>query len=558
MPQRSWHLLPIAPPEHFKALGNLPPLVAQVLYHRGIRSLEQHQRLARSGDQPLLDPLLMPGMDRAAERIRKAIAGGETIGIVGDFDADGITASAVLYQSLTDLGGRVATYIPHRVEEGHGLSATGVERLTAAGASLILTADCGITSVKEVAQAGEAGVDVLIVDHHTPPPLLPTAYTILNPRLPDSTYPFTGLASVGVAFKLAQALYQASGKPWDRSLLELVALGTVADQAPLTEENHALVKQGIAALNRTHRPGLLALMETARLERGKVDAEAIGFLLGPRLNAAGRLDHAGPSFELLTTPVAEEAQRLAQTLESRNVERQDLCEALLRDALPKAEKQKDEQVLIIGGPDYHPGVVGLVASKLVERYYRPAVVMQEGASHSRASARSIPEFNIIQAFTECRDLFSVFGGHPQAAGFSIPSSRLPELTRRLRALASSRLAGKDLQPFIAIDAEVPLTRLTGATLPHLMALAPFGQGNAPPTFLSRRVQVLEQRGVGSDNQHALFKLKAGPAVWEAIAFRQGRVLSQVNGSADIVYTFSLGRWGGDSALKLNILDLEPA
>ncbi|MBM3135306.1 MAG: single-stranded-DNA-specific exonuclease RecJ [Chloroflexi bacterium] len=559
--RKRWQVLPPAPAEHLQHFGDLPPLVVQLLYNRGLsEASEVAAFLAAPGEEPLGDPLDMRDMRQAVQRIQQAIASGERIVVYGDFDVDGITSAALLVQTLEALGARASPYIPRRLEEGYGLNLGALDRLAAEDVRLVITVDNGISALAEVEHAHTLGIDVIVTDHHHVPPQLPRAVAILNPKRPDCPYPFKELAGVGVAFKLAQALSELRIANCEfrnpKSEMDLVALGTVVDMAPLIGENRALARRGLAMLNQTQRPGLLAMIARAGLRLGQIDSSALSFALGPRLNAAGRIDDAIASYRLLVTDSADEAATLADDLEAKNQERQRLTAEVLERARSQACELGDVRLLLVAGEGYAAGVVGLVAGRLVDEFYRPALVVEWGEERSRGSARSIPEFNIVAALTECQDLLVRFGGHAMAAGFTIETPRLAALQGRLLAIADRELRGLDLTPTLFVDAELPLAQASWATYNWVGRLAPFGYANPTPTFLSRRVHVREARVVG--NNHLRLKLADGPVVWDAIGFRLGDWAEPVakHPSIDVVYTLETSQWGAEEPiLQLNVKDL---
>ena len=513
-----------------------------------------------AGDRRLCgDPFLLPDMHQAVARIYQALLSGESIAIYGDFDADGITATALLVQGLSMLKGTAIPYIPHRLTEGHGLKTAALEKLHQEGASLVITVDCGITGFAEVKKARRMGLDIVITDHHTPPDELPPALALVNPKLPNSNYPFLELAGVGVAFKLLQALFQGLGneKQLDE-LTDLVALGTVADMMPLLGENRYLVKQGLELINASPRLGLREILARSGLPIGSVASENISWAIAPRLNTASRLDHALPSYELLMTDSPERAQQLATWLEQKNTERQRITTRATAKAREQVLAEGISPLLMVGDMDYPAGIAGLVASRLAEEFYRPAIVVRTGKLTSSGSCRSIPDFNIILALNQCSSLFSQFGGHAQAAGFILPTRNLPRLHQSLLEMATSQLAGVDLRPKLDIDAEVILPDLTGNTFQAMQQLAPFGQGNPAPAFLSRRVEVVDCRTMGSNGEHLRLKLKQGGTVWDGVGFGLGNYLTEASSPLDIVYNLEVDRWGGEERLRLNILDFAPA
>ena len=555
-PRRIWQALPRAKGEQLRALGDLPPLVAQVLYNRGVRSPAEVQVFLEPERTPQRDPFLLPNAEPAVERIVKAIQDGETIALFGDFDADGITSSALLTQGLCALGARLLPYIPDRVSEGHGLNLPAVHLLRQQGARLIVTADCGISSAAEVAAAADLGIDTVITDHHIPPERLPDAVAVVDPKLKGASTAYADLAAVGVAFKLVEAMFSRMGRSVDGSLLEYVALGTVADLAPMRGENRHLVSRGLAHLNRTTRPGIQALLKASGLAPGQVDTEAISYALGPRINAPGRIDHATPSYQLLVAGSTAEAEPLAAELNARNAERQRLG----REVMSAVDEQLERPlpfILIVGDPSFPPGVVGLAAGKLAEQHHRPAIVCQVGTEETRGSCRSIPEFNIIDALRQCDGLLSRYGGHAQAAGFTMATRDFPELRERLTAIAFAALAGQDLTPRIIIDAEVRLVGLNGEVITALRGLAPHGPGNPLPTFLSRGVRVVDVRPMGDQGQHTRLKFRDGGVTWSAVAFDMA-LAGDRPPLIDVVFTLSVDRWSGRDLLQLRVLDMAPS
>ena len=514
-----------------------------------------------SADKRLeVDPFLLPDMHQAVSRTYQALLSGEKIAIYGDFDADGITATALLVQGLSELGGTVIPYIPHRLSEGYGLQVAALEKLRKQGVSLIITVDTGITALVEAKKAQRMGIDLVITDHHLPPASLPSAKAVVNPKRTDSVYNSTELAGVGVAFKFLQALTKGSGQEElvDRSL-DLVALGTVADMVPLVGENRYWVKCGLELLNNTERLGLQEMMRYANLEPGNIDTESISWTLGPRLNAAGRLDDATTSYQLLLTEDAQEASSLASELEEKNTKRRRLAD----ESLSKAREEVvaagvDLPLLMSGDKDYPPGVMGLVAGRIAEEFYRPIVLFRYGPETCRGSGRSIPEFDLMAALKDCQELLSNFGGHTRAAGFSVPTNNLSQFKQRLFKFAEDQLAGLDLRPHIDIDAEVPLSIFSQGAFGKIQQLAPFGRGNPLPTFVSRRVEAVDQRLVGSQSEHVRLKLKQQGVMWDAIGFRLGNLAQEITGHLDIVYNLRLDQWNGKERLRLNLLDFAPA
>jgi single-stranded-DNA-specific exonuclease len=530
--------------------------VAQLLCNRGISEPSQIETFLNVDSRLESDPFLLPDIHQAVSRTYQALLTGEEIAVYGDFDADGITATALLVQGLSALGGKVIPYIPHRYHEGYGLQVAALEKLRKYGISLIITVDTGITAIAEIQKARKMGIDIIVTDHHLPLASLPPALAVVDPKRCDSNCQSIELAGVGVAFKFLQALLKGSGREeLINSLLDLVALGTVTDMVPLTGDNRYWVKRGLELLNNTERIGLQEMMRSANLKPGNLDTESISWILGPRLNAAGRLDDAATSYKLLLTQDPNEAASLVSELEEKNAKRQRLTAELLERAREKIiAAGTDSPLLMIGDEDYPPGIMGLVAGRLSEEFYRPVILFRFGSETCRGSGRSIPEFDLMAALAGCRDLLSNFGGHTKAAGFTVPTANLPQLEKQLSTLAEAHLAGLDLRPHIDIDAEVSLSDLTGETFKQIQRLAPFGSGNPLPAFVSRHVEIVDQRHIGSRNEHMGLKLKQEGIVWDAIGFRFGSRAQEITAFMDIAYNLDIDRWNGAERLRLKLLD----
>jgi single-stranded-DNA-specific exonuclease len=550
-----WNLLPPVPDGRLADASGLPPLLVQLLYNRGLVRPEDFRPFLESSISLVHDPFLLPDMHRATARVYQALLSGEKIAVYGDFDADGITATAILVQGLAALGGQAVPYIPHRQSEGHGLAAAALKNLHQQGVTLVITVDCGVTDLPQVKQAKKMGLDTIITDHHSPLPETPEAAAVVDPKLPGSGYPFSQLAGVGVAYKLLQALFRNLGREEPRELMDLVAIGTIADMSPVLGENRYLVKEGLKLMNAAPRLGIKELIDQTGIDAGTLDEDRIGWVIAPCLNAAGRLADGLTGYNLLMADSPARARELAVWLAQKNEERQRLTNATLALAREQVIAQGLPPLLIASDKDYLIGVNGLVASRLVEEFYRPAIVIQTGEKLSHASCRSIPEFNIIAALNRFGHLFSRYGGHAQAAGFTLPTKNLPELQDRLSELAAEELAGVELCPRLDIDARVTLPELGGATYPTTQRLAPFGMGNQRPTFLSRGVEVLRKSTMGDGGDHLKLKLRQGGTVWDGVGFRLGNHQSALSGAVDIVYNLEVDRWGGKEQLRLNILDL---
>jgi len=552
-----WRELPaVSPPA--PAAGGLSPLVRQLLHNRGITGKEAQESFLTADRRLSHDPFLLPDIQPALARIYRALLSGESIAVYGDYDVDGITATAILVRGLESLGARVTPYIPHRLAEGYGLTTTALENLRGQGVSLVITVDCGITSLDEVRKARGKGLDIIITDHHTPAAAIPAAAAVISPRLPGAAYPCTELTGAGLAYKLLQAVLAGLGKEGAEDYLDLAAMGTIADMAPLLGENRYLVKEGLRRLNASPRLGIREILRQAGLSAGSLSAENFSWVIAPRLNAAGRLAHALTSYRLLLTDSPQEAAELAGWLGERNAERQRLTAADLARAREQVTAAGLAPLLVASGPDYHPGIAGLVAGRLSEEFYRPALVITTGRKVSSGSGRSIPEFNIIAALTRCRELLARFGGHSQAAGLTLPTANLAALTRELTGLAAEQLRGVDLRPRLDVDARVSLPELGGDTFGAIQRLEPFGRGNPLPVFLSRDVEVAECRPMGNGNEHIRFKLRQRGAIWDGVGFRLGCQAASVCRKLDIVYHLEIDCWGGTERLRLNLLDFAPA
>ena len=560
---RRWRIARPVDQDHLARFAGLPPLIVQLLHNRGIQDPGEATDFL-AGRFYADNPFRLAGVSEAVTRLRRAIRDQEPIAVYGDFDTDGVTATALLVEALFAAGALVEPYIPHRVDEGYGLHLDALRDLYRKGVRVVITVDCGIRSLEEVEQASR-GLSLIVTDHHSLGPALPPAEAVINPKRPDSAYPFRDLAGVGVAYKLAQALLRAEGRRpnppelEEGALLDLVALGTVADLVPLQGENRALVRRGLAQLNEHPRPGVEALMAEAGLRRGEIDATAIGFRLGPRLNAAGRIDTAMLAYRLLTSRDPHQTRELARQLDALNRRRQELTEETVAAAEAQVLADDPEAHLFLAaGPDFLPGVVGLAASRLTEAYYRPSVVVELGEEESRGSCRSIPEFDISAALDACSDLLIRHGGHRAAAGFTVASHKLQVLARRLKALAAEQLAGVELRPLLEIDVDLPLEEVDWAIHALLQQLEPCGMQNPQPVLLSRNIEVRDRRAIGSERTHLKLGLRDGAGVfWDAVFFRHGHLLGQLPARVDVAYTLEVNVWNGEKRLQLNVQDLRP-
>jgi single-stranded-DNA-specific exonuclease len=567
--QKRWLIAPPAPSDYLDRLADhdIHPVLAQVLYNRGFDTPEAALEFLARHYLADDNPFLLKGMAEATYRLRLAIRRGDPVVVYGDFDADGVTSTVLLTEVLARLGADVHPYIPDRVDEGYGLNSPALKALAEDGVRVVVTVDCGIRSVKEVEDGISYGLDMIVSDHHSVGPVLPPALAVINPRQPGDPYPEKGLAGVGVTYKLVQALYMEAqrrgyraGDDWrPDDWLDLVAIGTVADIVPLRGENRALVRDGLALLNTPLRPGLKALYGTARIKPGRVDATSIGFMIGPRINAAGRLRSAMMAFDLLTAVDQRRAVTLATELNDVNRERQEKTSTMqtwAEEHIPG--DPAGEPLLFAADERFEQGVVGLVASRLTDQYYRPSVVVQVGEEESHGSCRSIPEFHITHALEECDDLLERYGGHAAAAGFTVRNDRIAPLQERLTGVAGSQLVMDELLPTVDVDAELPLEEATLTLAGALAALEPTGEGNQPPLFASRHVRVQESRVVGSEGTHLKLTLSSGAHLVEAIAFRQGEWYGHLPDFLDIAYELQVNEWNNRQEAQLIIRDLRPA
>lgn len=552
-----WVVAPAVPDDVVDAL-RLPRLWAQLLYNRGIDTRETAWELLHASEDALHDPFLFAEMDVAVERVLRAVSDGETIAVFGDFDTDGVTASALLYESLVAIGGDAFVHLPHRVRDGHGLNGEAVEAIAEYGASLVITVDCGITSAEEVRRAKALGMDVILTDHHAPMGERPEALAMVTP---SNAYPFPFLTGAGLAFKLVQALHRRLETPVPGGALELASLGTVADMAPLLGENRAIATLGLDRLRESERPGLLALLASAGVSRESLDHESIPFIIAPRLNAAGRMDSAELAFNLLTEEDPEATRELASRIEALNRERRALTQELLDEGIRLARPQveQEERLLFIAGEQFNPGVSGLVAGRLVERFSRPAVVVAVDGDVARASGRSGPDFHLAHAFAECGEPFLHFGGHPAAAGFVARTEDLDGIRRSLQGMARERLRDATLEPVLRIDAEANFAEMPGRTMGFLRRLAPYGQENPPPAFLARGVTAVDMRRMGTQGQHLRLQLRQGGTTWEAVAFNQSWPEGVgERGRIDVAYSPEVNTYNGRQRLQMRVLDMRAA
>jgi len=563
----------LASPETAKKLSDelgISPVLAEILVRRRIDTFESARAFFRPTLKDLHDPFLMHGMEQAVDRIVGAVSRKERILVYGDYDVDGTSGTALLWTFLKSLGADVHYHIPDRVKEGYGLSEAGIERAKQLGVGLIVTVDCGITALKQVELARDSGIEVIICDHHEPGDAVPNALAVLDPLVPICKYPYKDLCGCSVAFKLIQALScHESIRPFTDGdeegflsrYLDFVTLATTADIVRLTGENRVLVKLGLELLNSNPRPGVHALIETSGLKVGSITTGKIVFVLAPRINAVGRLGDAARAVELLTCDSYAHALELAQVFEEENRNRRKIDEDTFLEAQEIVEKYLDvenDSAIVLHQETWHPGVIGIVASRLVERYYRPTIMMTTVDGMAKGSARSVAGFDIYQALRRCEDKLVQFGGHKYAAGLSVEIDRLDEFKEAFNVVAKELLTEELLTPEIRIDAEISLRELTPKFVRVLSQFAPFGPGNMRPVFVARGVELYgTPRIVG--NNHLKFKVKTNGQIFDAIGFGLGGLIGKLgNGKKTLDLAFSLdeGEFAGETIPQLKIRDLK--
>ena len=544
-----------------RVLG-VSPILAALLINRGYAE-ERSARvfLSPTYDQ-LHEPYSMLGMKEAVARLQHAIANGERVLIYGDYDVDGTTGTAILLRALKLLGANVGFHIPHRFTEGYGIQQAALEKAFADGCKLVVSVDCGIRAHEPLYWARQVGLDVIITDHHLPDEKegAPPAFAVLNPNQVGCAYPDKNLAGVGVAFKLVHALFREQGREAQvPAFMKVVAIGTVADVAKLTGENRTIVAIGLKDLARVANPGLKALISVAGCGDGKgMTAYDLGFRLGPRINAAGRMDAASAVVELFDTRDSEEARRIANHLDARNEERKTVQQQIIDLAVAELKDAKDSFVAVIASEGWHRGVIGIAASKIAERVNRPCVVLSIDGDMAHGSARSIEAYHLLNGLTACADLFEKFGGHSHAAGITIRPERIAEFRRRLNEHAAACLTPDDLEPSVNIDLELGPESVTFALARELEALEPFGAGNPRPMFMTKNLRCLSEPQVIKD-RHLKMRL-AGPqnrpleAVWWNCIEPPGQT-PKLNGSIELAYTLETNAWNGEYRMQLNVSDL---
>ncbi|HEL2146939.1 TPA: single-stranded-DNA-specific exonuclease RecJ [Streptococcus suis] len=553
-PNFEWQLLTGFSDEQFIKIAKkegVDPVAAKLLYERGIHSVEELHTFLQPSLEDLHDPYLLHDMDKAVERIRRAIEDYEQILIYGDYDADGMTSASILKETLEEMGAEVQVYLPNRFTDGYGPNQSVYKYfIEQQGISLIVTVDNGVAGHEAIAYAQEMGVDVVVTDHHSMQETLPNAYAIVHPEHPEGNYPFKHLAGCGVAFKLACALLETV----HADLLDLVAIGTIADMVSLTDENRVMVKYGLSLLKQTERAGLQELIKIAGIDIDSIDEETVGFQLAPRLNALGRLDDPNPAIELLTGFDDEEAHQIALMIDSKNVERKDVVQAIYDEA--KTMLRQDRPVQVLAKEGWNPGVLGIVAGRLLEELQQPVIVLSIEDGKAKGSARSVEAVDIFKALKDHQDLFIAFGGHAGAAGMTLEVDKLEELALTLTDYIIENKLDLSSKSSLVLDEELDLEELTLDTLKSFEKLAPYGMDNKKPVFYIRDFQVESARTMGQNNAHLKLRITKGAAGFDVVAFGKGNLaleFSQAKG-LELAVTLSVNQWNGNTSLQLMLVD----
>ncbi len=541
---------------------NINPVLAQLLFERNIDSPEGVNEFLHPELEHLHDPYLMLNMKEAVSRITTALRDGENILIYGDYDVDGITGVSLLYEALFKLGGKVSFYIPNRITDGYGLSPKGVHLAEKNNVKLIITVDCGVTAIEEVAFAKSKGIDVIISDHHEPADQIPDCHAVLDPKQRDCPYPFKELAGVGVAFKLMQALYGSLG--YDLSdlmqFLDLVAIGTAADIVMMLDENRVLVKFGLERINTKPRSGVFALLESSSLLGRELDVSLIVFVIAPRINAVGRMSNAKKAVHLLTSSSLQQSRNIARVLETENKMRRIIDETTCREAIALAKEQierDDAKILVLSKEGWHPGVIGIVASRIMEKFNRPTILISLRDGVGKGSARSTLNFDIYSALKGVENILDNFGGHKYAAGLTVQGENIQKLREQMQKLSDRAISNEDLVPTLEIQSEISLKELDASFLKWLKIFAPYGPQNMRPVFVSRDVEVVGSVNVVGNN-HLKFKVKSDGIVIDAIAYNFAEVRDKMKPNRqhiDAAYVIEENTWNGRTTIQMRIKDI---
>ena len=546
----------------------LSALLAKLMVNRGLGDPDAARFFLDAQLDTVHDPFLMLGMDVAVRRIVQAIQNKETVTVYGDYDVDGVTSAALVVHFFRELGAPFDYYLPNRMEEGYGLNDKALETIKERGSKLVITADTGITALSQVAHANKIGVEVIVTDHHQiSVDGLPDALAILNPHQPDCTYPFKFLSGVGIVFKLAAGIrrglldagWEAEKLPDLKKHLDLFTLGTIADMAPLVDENHVLTSHGLEALRTSVKPGVIALKSVIGIE-GKVDSSSVGFGMGPRLNAAGRLGQPDRGLHLLVSSDLNEAMEMAKSLEALNEERKETQKWCFEEAEYLLERQVDlenENVIVLASENFHQGVIGIVAAKLADKFYRPAILIALEEGVGKGSARSIPSFNLVKAMTQCSEHLIQYGGHAYAAGLNIEQDRVDAFRKAINEVGDEFLTEDCLVAELKVDATLTMQDISQETFKEIESLEPFGQMNKVPIFISREVRARDVKFVGREDNHVRFRAFQGNQFRNVIGFNLAHAFQSIdaNQPVDIVYEMRRNTWGGRDSIEIKLLDL---
>ncbi|MCB1059756.1 MAG: single-stranded-DNA-specific exonuclease RecJ [Calditrichaeota bacterium] len=563
--QPRWEMVESRPHEEIERLSRqaqVPYTIARILLNRGMETPDAVERFFSPSPAQLYDPFLMSGMEKAVDRIVEALQNRDRIAIYGDYDVDGITSVSMLYLFLRDLGGDVVAYIPDRQNEGYGISQAGLDEVKKQGAQLVISVDCGITSVSEAEYAKSLGLELIISDHHEPADELPAALAVLDPKCADSGYPFSELAGVGVTFKLAQGITKTLGLDAEFAFkyIDLVALGTSADIVPLIDENRVLVKEGLEKLNAAPEVGLASLIESAGVRGGKIDVGQIVFNIAPRINAVGRMGSAMRAVQLLTTRDQVQAREVAQVLEQENRRRKEIDNETLSQALEEIRytmNPNDRHSIVLSREGWHSGVIGIVASRLIEKFYRPTVMISVENGMGKGSARSVSNFDIFNALKACSELLEQFGGHKYAAGLTIPAENIPAFKERFEEACKELMTEEDLVRKVKIESEIELDEITPEVVKTLKRFEPFGPHNTRPTFVSRDLGTVYPPRIVGQNHLKLVASQNGTQ-FEAIGFNLGDHIDKfMNGrrSYEMVYVIEENEYQNRKTTQLRIKDI---
>jgi single-stranded-DNA-specific exonuclease len=554
-----WLIPPTIPSEIDEGLKPYPKIFRQILFNRGIKTAHEAEIFLRA-DEALHDPFLLKDFEKAIQIILGSIKEKKKIIIFGDYDVDGVTASALLVQVLRNYNANVEVYIPNRFEQGYGLSMDALNEVLQLEPDLIISVDCGVRSIKEVDHARKMGVNVIITDHHQPHAIVPQANAVICPKQLDDEYPFKELSGVGIAYKVAQGLFQKCPIPnvHEDNWIDLVAVGTIADLARLEGENRTLVRKGLRSIRFGKRPGLLALANVSGINITEIKADDIGFRIGPRLNAAGRLGSADTAFEILIAETTIEAGRLALLLDQENQKRQGITKDIQSQVVDRYISEENKWILFFWDEKFNEGVVGLAASKLVDQFYRPSIIGVKKGDVIRASCRSIPELNITDALDECEELLFQHGGHAMAAGLSVELKNIDAFTSKITSICKRELENEQLIRKTKAELVVNLVDLHPDLLKYIDDLGPLGIGNPTPLFIGKNVKSLRTRKIGTNGDHLKMTVSDGTISFDAIAFRYGPYFEKIISAEtiDILFSYDLNSFNGRKFLQLNIRDIK--